>query len=546
MRILDNCKGSICRKAILRLTFIGLTAALWGQPSRLLAAPQTQQPGVEIPGPQDADVVLDLQYAIDIALDESFGIFQLQNQFLQVAYLLEASRRQLRTQVSLSSQGLPNINQRIDAQLLGQPPKLEYLRRNSASGDLNLSVYQPLITDGRFSFSTGFYGSQAIQDLTSGMELKNRSIQPYAGFGFRQPLFQYNQIRGQLRSNELSVESQRLRYTEDELRQINQVTRTFYDLFQQQRRVEIAADNYRQSEINYRTGLRMYNSAQQSEVEVFRLRVDMANSLSDLESEKTMLERRRFAFNRTVGIPLETVVWAESSLEYEPIEVDVDRALELAIQNRSDVKRQELQLEQDELTLKQRISAGRPDLELSASYTLTGNSTLSALGYSDPWSEHLSAALDADNRSPFTNISLTLSVPILDGGVNSSNVERQLTAIRQRERQIEETRADLQVTVINMVRAVEGAMRQMEILEENLQIARTSYQISQQRYERGEISLEALLQAQDQRRTTESRHLEALISFEMAKADLKEITLWDWETNQPVDQRTTPPEPFGK
>lgn len=89
-------------------------------------------------------------------------------------------------------------------------------------------------------------------------------------------------------------------------------------------------------------------------------------------------------------------------------------------------------------------------------------------------------------------------------------------------------------------------MRLMEILEENLQIARISYQISQQQYERGEINLNDLMQAQGQRRTTERNHLQAWITFEMAKADLKEITLWDWETNQAVSQRTTPPTPFEK
>ncbi len=546
MRIFTINEGGTCRRTAFRFAIIGLTASLIVPPSDLQAAPVPQQLPVEVPGREDSDIILNLQQAIDVALDESFGIFQLQQQFLQYAYLLEASRRALRTQVSLSSQGLPNITQRIDAQLLGQPPELAYLRRNSASGDFSLSVFQPLITDGRLSFSAGFYGGQAIQDLTGGQELRNRSIQPYAGIGFRQPLFQYNQIRGQLHSNELSVERERLRYTEDELRQINDVTRSFYDLFQQQRRVEIAAEDFRQSEINHQTGLRRYHSAQQSEVVVLGLRVDMANALSDLESQKTVLERLRFTFNRLVGLPLETSVWVESTLDYRPIEVDLERALELAMQNRSDVQRQEIQLEQDNLTLKQRISDGRPDLQFSASYSLTGNSTLGALGYNDPWSEHLSASMDPDNRSPFTNLSLTLQVPIFDGRRNASYVERQLSVIKERERQIGETMANLQVEVINRVRAVEGAMRLMDILEENLQIARTSYQISQQQFERGEIDLESLLRSQDQRRTTENRHLGALISFEMAKADLKEITLWDWETNHPVSQQTTPPVPFGK
>lgn len=531
---------------IFRFAFSGFAVAVLITPAAAGKVSAFQQQEIEIPGRQDADLVIELQQAIDVALDKSFGIFQLQQQFLQYAYLLEASQRALRTRIDLTSSGLPNISQSIDARLVGQPPELSYLRRNSSWGDVNLIISQPLITDGNFSFWTGFLGSQAVQNLTSGQEIKNRSIQPTAGISFRQPLFQYNQIKGQLRSDELSVQGQRLRYTEDELRQINIVTRSFYNLFQQQQRVEIAAENYRQSEINYQTGVRRYQAAQQSEVVILGLQVDMANVLSDLESEKTALERLSFAFNRVVGLPLETTIWVESTLEYRPVEVDVDRALELAMQNRSDVQRQQIQLEQDNLTLKQTISQNRPDLQFSASYRLTGNSALGTLGFDDPWSEHLSASLNSDNRSPFTNISLTLQVPILDGGRNSAIVERRMSMIRQQERQIDETRADLRVEVINRVRAVEGAMRMVEILEENLQIARTSYQISQQQFERGDIDLESLLRAQDQRRNTEDRHLGAWIAFEMAKADLKEITLWDWETNESVTQRTQFPVPFAK
>jgi len=562
VRNVSNYVERACQPTAAQYAVILLIVALTALPAAVGATPVLEQaargqasqvqtggaerPDIQVPSQADADIVLGLEQAIDIALDKSFGIFQLQQNFLQYAYMLEASRRALRTQVNLSSQGLPNITQSINPTLIGVPPELYYLRRNSASGEVIFSVYQPLITDGRLSFYTAFSGSEAVQDVPIGPQSKNRSIQPLAGIGFTQPLFQYNQIRGELRSNELSVERERLRYTEDELRQINEVTRSFYDLFQQQQRVEIATEDYRQSEINYLTGLRRYHSAQEDEVRILRLKVDMALALSDLESQKTLLERRQFAFNRIVGLPLETVAWVESTLEYEPIEVDFERALELAMDNRSDMRRQEIQLEQDRLVLKQTVSAGRPDLRFSANYSLTGNSTLGGLGYDDPWSEHLSASLDADNRSPYTNVSLTVQIPIFDGGLNASNVERRLSVIRERERQIEETTANLRVDVINRVRAVEGAMRQMEILVENLQIARTSYQISQQQYERGEINLNDLMQAQDQRRLTERNHLQAWITFEMAKADLKEITLWDWETNQPVSQRTATPTPFGK
>ncbi len=533
------------------LTFIGaglllLPAGPVPAGAQQVTALQAQE--VTIPTRAEADLVLSLNEAIDVSLDKSFGIFQLQQGYLQTSYYLEYSQRALKPHMQFNSNGLPGISQSIDPQFYYNPitgqQELGYLKMSRMTGDMALSLWKPLITNGSVAVSMGMSGNEAENDLPAGGNTKNRSFQPFVGVSFNQPMFQYNSRRGDLRDNELRMESQALRYTEEEVRQINQVTRTFYDLLQQQQAVELAAEDYDQSVANYRTGLRRYHSAQQNETDVLSLQVEMSNALSSLEQEKVNLESQQFAFNRGVGLPLETRIWVEEDLQYEPIEVDVERALELALEQRSDIRRAEITLEQDELTLRQQVSNGRPDLQLNASYALSGNSSLSATA-DDPWSTHFSEALNADNRSPLTRVSLTLSIPILDGKQNRALVERQMSVIREQERQIEEARATLRQEVINRVRAVESAMRQMEIREQSLQIARTSYQITRQQYERGETDLNTLLRAQTTRRNSETQHLQARITYEMAKANLKEITLWDWETNQPVRQRTTTPVPFG-
>ena len=96
------------------------------------------------------------------------------------------------------------------------------------------------------------------------------------GISFQQPLFQYNEIKGQLRSAQLAFESIRLSYTEDELARINQVTQQFYNLFRQQRELEIAAERFRQSSLNNQTGIRKYQAGLIPEVEYLNLSVRQA------------------------------------------------------------------------------------------------------------------------------------------------------------------------------------------------------------------------------------------------------------------------------
>jgi len=493
---------------------------------------------------EDADRVLTLQDAIDLALERSFTVYALKQQFLQTSYLVENAKRQLRTRIDFFST-LPGINQQISPELLstgGGQQELVFLRDSSKWIHGEINIVQPLITNGRFILRSGVVGFDAYRKLPD-MRVPARSVQPSVGVRFNQPLFQYNQVRGTLRNAELSLEGLRLSYTEDELQRINLVSQQFYNLFAQQSALELTDGRYRQSERNYQSGVRRFNAGLIAETDVMRLDVTRMNDLDALESTRNLLEQQQFAFNRLVGLPLDEKVWAEASIEYQPIEVDLDRALELAFQNRSDLRRANIEREQLQLSLRQTVSQGRPDLQLNVGYDVTGNSSLSASPTED-WQTHIQEALNSDNRSPNTNVTLTLQVPLFDWGRNASLVERLASQIQVLDRRIEEVRQDLVRTITDRVRAVESAMRRLQIQEKNVLVAETSYSFTQRRFDRGEITFTELAQAQDQLAQTRTNQLNALIQFELAKADLKEITLWDWETNQPARQRTQPPRPF--
>jgi outer membrane protein len=506
------------------------------------ALPETP---VDIFTKEKAEQVLSLGETIQLALDQSFNVYQLKQNYLRSAYSLEAAQRALRTNITFDGT-LPSIRQGIDAKLMPSATgtTLEYLRSGSSTASASFNVIQPLITNGRITLSTSMSANDGFQELTGDRRTDNRSFQPSVGIRYTQPLFQYNDIKGTLRNAELSFETLRLSYTQDELMRINQVTNQFYQLFRQQRTLELRANSFQQSEYNYQTGVRKYSAGLIAEVDYLRLEVRRGQDLDALESAKNSHQQQQFAFNRLVGLPLETRIWVDASLDFRPITVDQVRALELAFANRSEVRSAQISLEQSEMSLQSTISNGRPNLQMSLGYDLRGNSTLGGLGPDDPWGDHLTAGLDPDNRSPNTNISLTLSIPLFDWGRNAANVQRQISQMRVQERQIEEAAENLRRDVINRVNAVSSAMRRLDVLQKSVTVAEASYTISQKRSERGEITLTDLLNAQNELNTAQNSYLDALIDFETAKASLKEITLWDWETNQPAQQRTTPPRPF--
>jgi len=496
----------------------------------------------------DAELVLNLNESIDIALEESFSVFQLKQSYLNSAFNMELARRQLKTRIDFSST-IPSISEGISPTFYNNPdtgqPEINYLRTGRTNFNGQIRVSQPLITDGTISLSARMSGNQSFNELSGGRDpVENRSLQPSLGVNLTQPLFQWNEARAALRNAELNFEQLDRTYTESELSQINMITNQFYALFQSQKRMENLGKSFQLSETNYNTGQRKYAAGLIAEVEKMSLEVQWANDLDALEQQKNAHEQQQFTFNRATGLPLETMIWVDTSEEYVPIEVDVDRALELAFQNRADIRLQEISIEQSEMGLRQTQSRGRPNLQINAGYDLTGTSTLSGLGIGDSWSDHLSAAFDGDNSNNNTNVSLTLSIPIFDWGRNRLSVQRSLVSLATAERRMTETEQDLKRDVINRVRSVEAAKRSMAIQVQNQAISERTYEIDRTRFDRGEITITDLLRSQTQYNNTQAAFLNALISYERAKASLKEITLWDWETDQAVTRRTTPPTSF--
>ena len=104
-------RSSICMPAAGRKYCTALLlAALFITPVYAqVATPQIQEPDpiqatqIETFTMEDAELVQDLQQVIDLALDGSFQVYQLEQSYLQTAYSLEMAQRNLKTRVDLNS-----------------------------------------------------------------------------------------------------------------------------------------------------------------------------------------------------------------------------------------------------------------------------------------------------------------------------------------------------------------------------------------------------------------------------------------------------------
>ncbi len=499
----------------------------------------------------EAGVVLTLQDAVQLALDESFDLYRLQEKYLQLNYGLETARRSLRTRVLFSSilpriqEGFKNYLYTDFAGTISLSPFDEAIRQAAAG----ISIVQPLITNGRISLNTRLTAYQrSMKKLPRGTTANLRYVMPRVALEYSQPLFQYNDVRGQLESATLDLEALQLSYTEVELARINEISEAFFRLYAAQHLQQIEADTWLQLQQALAATERKYELGMVSELEKLGLEVEFRNARDRLLQAAHDLEAEQLAFKRAVGIDVTESIWVSTRDDFTPIAVEVDRAVRLALENRSDVRQARIEVEKTDLEIRRVVSWGRPDLQFNLAYDVSGNSTIgeSLLGRSDPWGDHLSAGFKGDNSLASTNVSLTLNVPLFDWRTNDSRVQRLMSERRVLERETFEAEAELRRQVLERIDGLESAMERTGLQAQNRTAARAGYEISLELFEKGEITYTEMLFAQNRFLQTEQMYSAATIDYEMAKARLREITLWDWETGQPVRQQTTPPEPFGR
>ena len=86
--------------------------------------------------------------------------------------------------------------------------------------------------------------------------------------------------------------------------------------------------------------------------------------------------------------------------------------------------------------------------------------------------------------------------------------------------------------VRDIVRSVEETKNRLEINEKNQQVAQRSYEISRLRFENGDITSQELGVEQERLAATQIDNLNAFITYQLAVADLKRKTLWDFNNNR--------------
>jgi outer membrane protein TolC len=217
---------------------------------------------------------------------------------------------------------------------------------------------------------------------------------------------------------------------------------------------------------------------------------------------------------------LDEDIQLSTDLDVREVVVDLDKAVEFALDSRMELRQRNIDIERSYFDLERTKSQNefRADLQL----------TLGIFGDN----EQFSKIYETPTNNP--SVGLSLNIPIFDWGERKARVQAQEVSIRSQQLELKEDQKQIRMDIRRSYRSIQTQMPRIEIARKSVENAERTYDINLERYVNGDLSGIELNQFQNQLSSKKIEYARALINYKTQLLDLKILTLFDWERQEPV------------
>ncbi len=463
---------------------------------------------------------LDLESSIALAKEKSKTMLKLKQSLAGVGYDLRAATSKFKTHVNLdlvAPRYSKTVRQFEDSLGLHFYP----VSQNTMSG--YLTINQPLPTDGALFIRSGmenitdyYYGKRNSQ-LTSIIGL-NQPIEAFFGYnnismGYKQAKLNYDRSFKQLKRAELDL--------------VYNISQSFFTLLSYHERLNIAKLTLQRQKEAYEIAQSKYKAGLIREVEALQMEVDLGDALNSQDIANVNYLSQVTLFKEELGMELKDSIVIKTDLDYKTVNVDAEKAVSLALENRLELKEDEINIELNNMDIKRRKAEGRINGDISFNYEFKGvNQDARSLPVettlSNTWN-------DLQRRPGNLGVGLTISIPLIDWGENRARVHSAEATLNQNLIQLSGDKISIERDVRTTVNRLQSNLRRLQLLEKTVVIAEKSFEISRQRYSNGDIDSQAMALERERLNTAYVTRLDAFINYKLFLADIMRKTFYDFE-----------------
>ncbi len=468
---------------------------------------------------------LDLETSVLLARQKSIRMQLLEQSLKSASYNLKAAISQNRTHVNLDMT-LPQYTETVKQWEDSTGISFYPIRQNQLSS--YLTIDQPLPTDGSLYIRTG---AQSFVDYYA----NDRNTQLNSSIGLRQPIeafFGFNNNRMNYKQAKLAYELSMKQLKREELNLVYDVSQDYFTLLSVQERMNITQMSLERQQEAYDIAKSKYAAGLIREVEALQMEVDLSESVNNFDLAKVDFSAQMRSFKQNLGISLRDSIVVSSDLTYKPVLVDAEKAVELTLKNRPELREFEIQIEIQEMNIKRQRAQGMPSGNILLNYNFIGVGK-------DPRSLPIGGTFDQTwqnmvSRPGSFGVGLTASIPIVDWGENRARVQAAQSTLRQNQLRMDDEKVTIERDIRTQVDRLQSSLRRLQMLEKSLVVAEKSFDISRQRYANGEIDSQSMALERERLNNAYNTRLDAYINYKLLLSDIMRKTFFDFEKDAAV------------
>ena len=402
--------------------------------------------------------------------------------------------------------------------------KNEIVQENTRQWEGELSVSQPVMlfgypTNGYLSVNNRMYRYTQIEDGG------DRDTDYYNRYyiSYRQPLFQPNELKNNLEQAEMRLEETQLDFYGDVVRIVNNVSRTYYDLFREHYERTISLDLVADLERALAIAGERAREDSTRAIDVDQVQVELANARENVQSSESSIRLRSAGVKRDLGLSDADSIVITPTFRLDPVPIDMDEAIRYARELTPRMRNLAIDLRNSEIRLEDTKGRGGFQLDLNMSYGREKRDD--ALG--NLW-------VRPDNSY---TVNVSADIPLWDWGERKARLASSEIGIQQTLLRIEEEELEMVSDVRNEVLNVQDREARTMAMRDNLELAQGVSETSFQRYQTGAISVLDLLLSLRREAETAGNFLDAYLSWRSSLRALQEQTYFDFEQGIPLLER---------
>lgn len=459
---------------------------------------------------------LTLDEVINIAEQQSPNALMAMHRFRASYWMYRTFVAQYRPSLTLTG-NTPNYSTAWEKVWNSETSTWDYKSTNTLTNLGSLSLSQNIgLTGGTISLNS---------DLTLYNDFEDRSRDKYITspltIGLTQPIFRYNSLKWQKKTEPLKYASAKKTFLENIEAVHSQAVQYFFMLALAQSNKQIAEMNFSNADTLYRIAEGRYELGTIAENELLELQLSWLNTETARKEAEMNLRDREIRLKSFLGfnenVRLELII----PTEIPPLQLDPQEVLDLAMANNPEILDQQLTVLSAQSNMAQAKAERGLNANLVASYGLRDQDPNFRLAYEDP------------ARQQVVRIGFTM--PILDWGLGRGRYKMAQSSLELAQVQSQQALVDFEQNLLLDVEQFNLQKAQVAVAAKSDTVAMRMFEVTKQRFLIGKIAILELNNADTKKDQNRRAYIQALQNYWNYFYNVRSLALYDFVNRKPLE-----------